>query len=113
MITTFQEYQEATAKTAIYPRNLPREAINYCILGLIGESGELANHFKKCLRDNNGVISAEKHQQLFSEISDILWYCSQLATELNVTLSDVATYNINKLQDRYNRNVLSGSGDKR
>lgn len=110
---TFREYQKETDKTAVYPKDTRKEAINYCILGLVGEAGELANKFKKCLRDDNGVITNQKHKELFDEAGDCLWYLSQLATELCVPMSDIAKSNIEKLQRRRANNTISGSGDNR
>lgn len=110
---TFEEYQVETNKTAVYPSDTAKEAVNYCILGLAGEAGELANKFKKCLRDDNGVVTDKKHQELFDEAGDCLWYLSQLATELRVSMSDIAKANIEKLQRRRANNTISGSGDNR
>lgn len=113
MIAEFQEYQKETNITAIYPKPTEKDAINYCIIGLIGEAGELANKFKKCLRDDSGVITAEKREELISELGDVLWYCSQLATELKVPLDIVAELNISKLRKRFENNTIKGSGDNR
>ena len=110
IITEFSEYQRATNETAVYPKD---KGIEYCIIGLIGEAGELANKYAKVIRDDGGVVSAEKGKELFVELGDILWFASELATNLNAELSDVADYNIVKLLDRKSRNKLSGSGDHR
>jgi hypothetical protein len=36
-----------------------------------------------------------------------------IATELNVSLNEVASNNISKLKDRQQRDVISGDGDNR
>jgi len=113
MIKTFQEYQIQTAKTAIYPKEKIEDGINYCILGLCGESGEISNKFKKVLRDDGGKISDKKCKDLFDEVGDVLYYISELTTCLGYNLEDVATSNINKLKDRQERNKITGSGDNR
>ena len=110
MITEFQEYQSATHKTAIYPKE---KAVEYCVLGLLGEAGEIANKYKKVIRDNDGVITEEKVDQLFDELGDVLWYISELSTNLGIKLEEVAQYNIHKLLLRKTNNTLSGSGDNR
>ena len=107
---TFGDYQFLAEKTAIYPEQY---AVNYSILGLVGEAGELANKYKKVLRDDLGVLSTEKRNELVDELGDVLWYLSAIATDLEVNLGEVAMQNIRKLQDRQSRNVLGGSGDKR
>jgi NTP pyrophosphatase (non-canonical NTP hydrolase) len=43
----------------------------------------------------------------------VLWYVAQLASELELDLSDIAETNLEKLLSRQRRGVLSGSGDDR
>lgn len=102
---TFDGYQNASELTAIYPESC---AIEYLALGLVSEAGEVAGKVKKALRD--GTWDVDK---VADELGDVLWYVSQLATELDIYLSDIAKMNIDKLQDRKERGVLGGSGDKR
>ena len=104
------EYQRRSRGTAGYPR----EAwLSYPALGLAGEAGEVAEHAKKAIRDDGGEISDERRLALASELGDVLWYTSQLATELGLELEDIARENLEKLLSRQRRGVLSGSGDKR
>ena len=65
---TFKEYQELTAKTAIYPKDC---SISYCILGLLGEAGEISNKYKKVLRDCNGNLTEAKRTEIIAEIAEI------------------------------------------
>jgi NTP pyrophosphatase (non-canonical NTP hydrolase) len=108
---TFEEYQIKARQTAIYP-NKDNNFI-YPTLGLVGEAGEVAEKMKKVLRDNDGVISEEKREEITKELGDVLWYIANLSKELNVSLEDVAQKNIEKLQSRQQRNELHGSGDNR
>lgn len=108
---TFKEYQEKSRVTAIYP-NLGKNYI-YPTLGLSGEAGEVAEKIKKVIRDNNGIISNEKKQEIKKELGDVLWYVSQIASEINLSLDDIANENIKKLYSRLERNKLSGDGDNR
>ena len=105
----FNEYQQSTQLTAKYPKE---KALDYCTLGLVGEAGEIANKVKKVIRDNRPVDDAFK-ADMKAEIGDVLWYVARLADELGISLEEVATYNMNKLLDRLNRNVIGGSGDNR
>jgi len=109
----FNEYQENTAKTAIYTGQDSVGGLVYTTLGLNGEAGELANKVKKVLRDSDGIVSEEIRLKLLDEISDCLWYLSQLVTELGGKLEDVAVANIAKLTSRLERGVIKGSGDNR
>lgn len=107
----FNEYQKTTHKTVKNPDN-PRY-IEYLMLGLVGEAGEIANKYKKVIRDDEGVLSEEKRADLKSEIGDVLWYAAQLSAILGYEFNDIAQYNIDKLASRLERGKISGSGDNR
>jgi NTP pyrophosphatase (non-canonical NTP hydrolase) len=83
------------------------------ILGLIGESGEIAEKLKKVLRDKNAKLSEEDRQELIKELGDVLWYVALLSHYLKVPFDDVATQNISKLKSRHRRGKIAGSGDNR
>lgn len=106
----FNEYQAETSKTAKYP---PEHALVYLALGLASEAGEVAGKLKKIIRDNGFKIGPDQKSQLSSELGDVLWYIAQLALELDIPLGAVASSNVEKLRDRSERNVISGSGDNR
>ena len=89
------EYQEKATKTAIYGTG---SAINYPVLGLVGEAGEIANKYKKVLRDDDGILHPDKRQALADELGDVLWYVAALARDLGTTLEEVAIKNIEKLE---------------
>ncbi len=108
---TFEEYQKLSRKTAIYPKK--GKNFIYPVLGLVGESGEVAEKIKKVLRDNNGIVDNLRKQEIEKELGDVLWYLSQVATELNLSLDHIASFNIKKLNSRQKRNKLSGNGDNR
>jgi NTP pyrophosphatase (non-canonical NTP hydrolase) len=103
------EYQKEAAKTAIYPR-VGDNAI-YPTLGLVSEAGEAAGKLKKFMRDD--VSPTELRVGMQKEIGDCLWYCAQLATELGLTLEQIATVNLMKLRHRNEHGTLNGSGDDR
>ena len=110
MISTFQEYSEQARSFAHYPKDL---SVAYLLLGLTGEAGELANKYKKVLRDDSGEMSTDAILAMRAEVGDVLWYLDRLAETLGSSLEDEATHNIAKLTDRHNRGVVSGSGDQR
>jgi NTP pyrophosphatase (non-canonical NTP hydrolase) len=107
----FKDYQEKSRVTAKYP-NLGSNFV-YPTLGLSGESGEVAEKIKKVIRDKEGVIDDETRELIKKELGDVLWYVSQLATELGLSLDEVAQHNIQKLYDRMERGKISGNGDTR
>jgi NTP pyrophosphatase (non-canonical NTP hydrolase) len=104
------EYQRLSRSTAQYPRN---EALTYPALGLAGEAGEFADHAKKVIRDDGGEVTAGRRQAMAKELGDVLWYVSQLASELGLDLDEIAQGNLDKLRSRQQRGVLSGEGDDR
>jgi NTP pyrophosphatase (non-canonical NTP hydrolase) len=104
------EYQRESRRTAEYPR----EAwLAYPALGLAGEAGEVAEHAKKAIRDDEGKVNDERRAAMSKELGDVLWYVAQLASELDLSLDDIARQNLEKLFSRQARGVLSGSGDDR
>ena len=107
----FSEYQEKSRVTALYPDK--NNNFVYPTLGLVGESGEIAEKIKKVLRDNNGELTEDKKTEIGKELGDVLWYISQLATELNMNLDEIAQGNIEKLYSRLERGKIGGSGDNR
>jgi NTP pyrophosphatase (non-canonical NTP hydrolase) len=112
---TLSDYQLTANETAIYPDSgeATTAAIGYTVLGLVGEAGEIANSFKKAIRDENGIVTAEKAADLAAELGDVLWYAANLASELGYPLELIAKKNLQKLKSRQARGVIAGSGDNR
>ena len=103
------DYQTAAKGTAIYPIE---QGLIYTVLGLCGESGEVAEKVKKMIRDGDDK-SGNFEDELGKELGDVLWYLANLASELGFTLEDIARNNLHKLQYRKSRGVIGGSGDNR
>lgn len=108
---TFKAYQEESRKTAGYPTIGHR--VVYPTLGLTGEAGEVAEKIKKIFRDSNAEFSAEQLELIKKELGDVLWYLTQIATDLNIDLEDIAKTNIEKLYSRLERQKIHGDGDNR
>jgi len=107
----FAEYQKKSRKTALYPE--VGKNFVYPTLGLSGEAGEVAEKIKKIIRDKNGIVDDEVREKIKKELGDVLWYVSQLATELGLELDDIAESNIEKLYSRLERGKIGGNGDNR
>jgi len=107
----FNDYQTKSRKTAGYPAI--GHPVIYPTLGLVNEAGEVAGKIKKVFRDKGGQLSAETREALKAELGDVLWYIAQVATELDLTLDEIAEYNITKLYDRLERGKIRGDGDNR
>jgi NTP pyrophosphatase (non-canonical NTP hydrolase) len=107
----FSEYQQKARQTAKYP--VIGDGVIYPTLGLTNEAGEVAGKIKKIFRDKGGVISAADREALKAELGDVLWYLAQVATELGLSLAEIADGNIEKLLDRQARGKIQGDGDDR
>lgn len=107
----FNEYQQKSRETAIYPDK--DNNFVYPVLGLVGESGEVAEKFKKIIRDKSSIINDNDKEEIVKEMGDVLWYLAQLSSELNVSLEYVVERNLEKLNSRKDRGLLKGDGDNR
>ncbi len=104
----FAEYQKGAKSTAVYPKRLDG-GVYYPALGLAGEVGELLNKIKKTARDGKELDI----EDIRGELGDVLWYVSQIAEEIGISMEDIAAHNIEKLRSRKERGVISGNGDRR
>ena len=107
----FKEYQKKSRRTATYPNK--DDNFIYPTLGLSGEAGEVAEKIKKVVRDKEGKIDEKTREEIKKELGDVLWYVAQIASELNLSLDDIAQLNIEKLSSRLERGKIGGEGDNR
>lgn len=109
------DYQLTTMSTAIYPdAGLSTfEAMNYCLVGMAGEAGEIMNKWGKVIRDQESNVTQEQCADFAKEIGDVLWFATRALDELGYSLEDVLKENLQKLKSRHARGVISGSGDNR
>jgi NTP pyrophosphatase (non-canonical NTP hydrolase) len=89
------EYQKAALRTA--NSNKSEDLILNGILGLCGETGEVADHIKKATFQGHEL----NKDHLVNELGDVCWYIAIMATGLNVDLETIMKKNIEKLQRRY------------
>ena len=105
-MTELNNYQEQV-ESLILTEGVTRIVEN--TLGLVGETGEIAEKIKKSFRDGTEIDCDD----IAKELGDVLFYVAALASVYEIKLSDIAATNLNKLFDRKERNVLQGSGDNR
>ena len=83
----------------------------YALLNLSAEVGEVLSLKAKLIRDGGDV---EEHRvKLMKELGDVLWHIAAIAEDNGLELIEIAEQNIHKLESRYRRGVVSGSGDAR
>ena len=110
-------YQKAIVKFDLNKNIEFQDKIDFAfldkILGLSGEAGEVADKVKKVIRDQAGKLSVNDKKAISYELGDLLWYLATSARYLGISLEQVASENIEKLESRLNRGKISGSGDER
>lgn len=111
MDTKYGSYQEQSRKT--YSDIEVNDPIVYPTLGLVNEAGEFAGKIKKIFRDKGGTISDDDREALKGELGDVLWYLTQICTNLGLSLEEVAEANLDKLFSRLERGKIQGEGDHR
>lgn len=112
---TFNDYQEGATGTADYP--MLGDNIIYPALGCAEEAGEIAGKVKKLWRNKGKMagreLTPDEKSAVVKEMGDNLWYLAALASELDISLGEVAVINLDKLADRKARGVIKSEGDNR
>lgn len=72
-------------------------AENNCILGMIGEMGEVVDLYKKVTYQGHPY----NKEKLVEEIGDVLFYIANYATVNDIDLSDCLKRNVDKLRKRF------------
>ena len=100
-------YKEFTRKTAQYPKE---KEMDYLMIGLANEVGELLGKYKKMIR---GDDTKQSFEGWIGEMGDIMWYLMRICDVLDITLQEVLDYYIAKLTKRLADNSIKGDGDER
>ena len=128
-IDSLDEYQRRTQDTAVYPDQGTFGGAMYAAMALNEEAGEVAGKVAKFIRKSSGwdalltygngsdfyneYYPEELLLSVSKELGDVLYQAARVAEEFGLTLSDVATENIERLADRKKRDVIIGEGDNR
>lgn len=105
------EYQALARRTAA-PKDKKNELF-HLLLGLRGESGEIAEKAKKIVRDHASDFARLDLDALTTELGDVLWHVAIIADYFNISFEAVGRTNIEKLARRSREGNISGSGDDR
>ena len=112
-----KDYQKEIIKFDVNGPLADIEQVNFAfldkVLGLAGESGEVADKIKKIIRDQDGIIKDDDKNALGKELGDVLRHVATCARYLGLDLEQVAQANLNKLESRQLRGKIAGSGDER
>src|SRR6185436_19841181 len=83
------------------------EGLMIPLLGIAGETGTLLAEFKKKIRDKDSYEGfTEKAEE---ELGDILWYLSNIASRLSLSLGEIASKNLQKTNERW---PIAGDGSE-
>jgi len=111
---TYQEKAHSTStKVLLGPPGGPAVLWIYPAIGMAGEKGEIEEIIKKLIRDKHLGPTEEDLDKIMKELGDRLWYISEMATTMGISLNAIAELNIEKLASRYARNLIHGEGDNR
>lgn len=92
---SFDEYVDYCLKN----RHMPHNDLQYWTIAFVGEAGEVANEVKKQVRDQE-----DRTEQIKLELGDALHYLIDVAASVGLSMQDVITANINKLNERHGAN---------
>ena len=92
---TINEYQRLAQRTA--STGVPSSKIENGILGLCGETGEIADVYKKYLYQGHEL----DREHMAEELGDVCWYVAEMASGLGLPLEEIMAQNIEKLRKRY------------
>lgn len=93
---TINEYQKKSTRTL--NRNLTdQEQITNMLMGIQGETGEVADHFKKHYYQGHDL----NMQEVAEEIGDVMFYITNLCSLNDLVLEEIIEGNYQKLVKRY------------
>ena len=95
----FDEYQKLADLTDQFADKREQNDLILPLLGLSGEIGTLLSEFKKHIRDKESYEGFNERAQ--EELGDVLWYLANLATRLDLSLSEIAAKNLRKTEERW------------
>lgn len=77
----YNEFQQQAKLTAIYPKE---RALEYTVLGLQSEVGELAGAYLKAKSE----WFAQDWDNVIKELGDLFWYIAAILTELDISMEE-------------------------
>ncbi len=89
-------YQKLAMRT-LNPKLSKDQVLVNGVMGLCGEAGEAIDIVKKTLFQGHELDK----EKLAKELGDVAWYLAEVATALDMNLSDILESNIDKLKKRF------------
>ena len=104
------DFQKQALKSIAITQKGP-EALAHRALGLNGEAGILSNQLKKIIRDKGSLPDAEDLKVARKRLGDVLYYTAALADYFGLTLSEVASQNLEQ-SEAFRKNREATKGEK-
>lgn len=98
---TFEEYQADVAKVPVALRN-NRQRIELPVLGLQQEAGKIGSLLTAASASGTLALTPEQRREVKDRLADVLWFVALLCKESGITMQDVATHSLKRLQERSN-----------
>lgn len=95
-VMDFNSYQKEAYQAIQCHHDDNKEEVMHWAIGLGEEAGEALSVIKHKYYGNQYDV-----EDLVGELGDVLWYIAALCTASNISMEDVAKYNIAKLHHRY------------
>lgn len=93
---TMNEYQKLAMRTSPWDGH---DKIDNAALGMIGETGELADVYKKW-KYQSGEDAPMPVGAFAEELGDVLWYIAELADGMNLQMADISIMDFAELDRR-------------
>lgn len=93
---TINEYQSLAMRTSNKELSKEDHLLNG-VLGLVGESGEIADLIKKNRMQGHKMDI----EHIAKELGDVCWYIAETATAIGCDMETIMKMNIEKLKKRY------------
>ena len=94
----FEEYQQQAEEIYQIPPSFDNSLTKITwVLGLSVKVGELSWRINQLINENNGVLDYKTNLQITEVMGFILWNMTQLASELQIDLDDIAVYSLQRL----------------
>ena len=120
MSKIFEEYMTFIEQSAYYAGagDRSQEEYVYLLAGLSGESGEVADDYKKIQRHIGldeevfqAALTPEVRMRMINELGDTLYYLSRMCEFFGITVEQLAIINVHKLFKRHTYGAKSDKPD--
>ena len=94
----FEEYQQQAEEIFQIPPSFDN-SLTYItwVLGVSAKAGELSWRISQLINENNGILDYKTNLQIMEVMGFILWNMTQLASELQIDLDDIAVSSLQRL----------------